>query len=528
MPPPGTRLPAIGHREMGFPALVGALAVLATLPSIWIGWWRTPPGDDFTGFTTEAADGVSYLAKMGLGATQWLWNDQYTSEPHPGVFIYPFYIGLGRAAAWLGANPVLLFHAARAVLGLLLTVAVYRFCATFFSNRRLRRLAFVLGMFGGGVGFALGQHVTVLGYQVQPLESNASGSVAFEDLFLAPHFALAGIAMLSILTIGRRRTGRGAPAVAALVGADLVLSLTYPQVPFLAGAILLTVGLVERSRWSLSAGAIAILVAVPYTAYALWLRTWHPVLAAWPPRHFPVGDWTGFLLSHLVPLLLFGLTLTVLRHWPRQATMPVAWVVWAFVLIYLTGPGVLQRDFYLLSVPFGILAVWGLLGVARLTRRRWLRRRLFLYLTPLICMSSVYAFAHSLYAPWLRLDANASYVSRDLHLALVRLRPEPTGGVMNAYLDGLFVPAYSLHPTFAGHPDETIDQPRKLAAVTRFFGESDTDRARFMQANGLRYLVFGPAEAQLARQSGGGAPAPPVFRLLYRVGSVSVLELATL
>jgi hypothetical protein len=107
--------------------LLASLAVLliASLPTLYA--WRL--ADDthlFSGFVYNTKDGHSYIAKMRQGAQgEWLFNLPFTTEPHPGAWLYSFHLLLGKVAAGLGLSFQLTDHLARVSLGLGLLATIY-------------------------------------------------------------------------------------------------------------------------------------------------------------------------------------------------------------------------------------------------------------------------------------------------------------------------------------------------------------------------------------------------------------------
>ena len=129
--------------------------VITSLPYL-LGYFRQ--GDDwrFTGFVFGVEDGNSYIAKMLSGAYgSWLFRSPYTSMPQSGVLAFLPYILTGK----LASNPeihdqlVVLFQIFRILAGALLAFAVFQFAELFLPDRKSRRLATAIILFGGGLGW---------------------------------------------------------------------------------------------------------------------------------------------------------------------------------------------------------------------------------------------------------------------------------------------------------------------------------------------------------------------------------------
>ena len=91
-----------------------------------------------------------------------------------------------------------------------------------------------------------------------------------------------------------------------------------------------------------------------------------------------------------------------------------------------------------------------------------------------------------------RLDPYAEYESGAEAALLSRLAPHVSRRdiVLTTYLDGIFVPAQTDARAFDGHPDMTIDAPRKSAEALAFFSSwSVAERTDFLRANSIDYVL---------------------------------------
>jgi uncharacterized membrane protein len=70
--------------------------------------------------------------------------------------------------------------------------------------------------------------------------------------------------------------------------------------------------------------------------------------------------------------------------------------------------------------------------------------------------------------------------------------------VLASYDLGGYIPARTGHRSFAGHWAETVDVTGKKEEIERFYATADhSQRRRFLDEYGLRYVVFGPREQEL-------------------------------
>lgn len=462
----------------------------------------------------------------------WLWHDLYTSVPHSGVVVYPFYILLGHLQWLTHLPPVLIFHTARVMIGFALVLLAYGFCSLFFSRRGPRCIAFLLAVFGGGISPLL-VAARLLGWSVPPgMDVSIGGVGIYSALNGPPHLAIAGVGLMTILGLAMAG-GRSKPiallAVAAVAG--LVCALPYPQLPLFAACVLVALAVWQRRLWPIKVALAAGLAAAPYVGYAAYLRLTHPVVSVWVGREgpFPIGDPLSYLfVAHTLPALAFIVAIaTRAIRLPRKAALPLLWIALAGVFAYLpTGVVVLTRVLFVISVPFGILGCWALLGLARLVARPGVGRRLVTYGVLVASLVTLYEFAVAVSIPFHQLDVlGSNYVPTDLGTAMAVLEGRPPGLVMNLYSSGQFVPPYSGHSTYVGNQDETLDSVDKQRDAVAFYRMDDPARSRFMREHKVAYVLLGPAERGVAEAAGSPVRAGRTFRLLFAAGDVQMYEL---
>jgi hypothetical protein len=204
-------------------SLLSLILVIVTLLPYVLGAAASTPDRIFGGFLIGLEDQYSYLAKMVQGAHgEWLFHLPYTSTPHPGVFLYTFYLLLGKLSVLLGLPNIVLYHLARVVLGFICLLVIYRFIAEFVASKAIRFIAFVLVAVAGGPGwiaFLLGQP-TILGSL--PLEYILPEGFTFLMLYLLPHLLLARTLLL-LGAIGVWRAGQSGSIKLALGAGGLWL-----------------------------------------------------------------------------------------------------------------------------------------------------------------------------------------------------------------------------------------------------------------------------------------------------------------
>jgi hypothetical protein len=197
----------ISSREWRWTAIWAVVGViLSSLPYL-IAFWSTPPERVYTGFLTNPEDGHTYLAKMRQGQRgAWRFRLPYTAEPHEGEYIFTYYLALGHLARALGLDApgalIWIWHAARAMNGMILLLVLYYTVAHWFHDVALRRFAFALTALGSGLGWL----VALLGPLFGPLFGQTTVDLwvpegyVWYSIFANPHFPLA-IALLLLALV---------------------------------------------------------------------------------------------------------------------------------------------------------------------------------------------------------------------------------------------------------------------------------------------------------------------------------------
>ena len=511
-----------GPAAWRWPAVVGAVLCLLTIPPIALAAIRVPADSVFSGYVVIARDAYVYQAMWRTGwQGAWLFHSAFTAETLPGIVLYSWYLWPAHLLGW-AAGPWL-YHLARVAAAGALLAAVFMLTGELFRPRLLRRWAFLLCVLGGGVGALLPSEVHIGPVVTRATEMSVPGTSVADLIAMAPHLSWAMALMCLTMVAGLRLRHRASRrwllgGIAAILG----LQLIYPQLALLAVGALLGWSMVRRHRqagWFALAGA---LVQLPYLIYLFWVwRTTPAALSVIRPV-LEVGDPFGFLvLSHLM-----ASGLIVVAIWRRRLRgdllLPALWIVGMTIFMFSPGiSGVLGRSFMASSIPFGLCATPGLLALLREVRGlRWRRRLLAVALTA-SSFFGIFSLAQAYWVAGFRLDPRAEYESRAEAVLLARLAPQVSARdlVLTTYLDGIFVPAQTDARVFAGHPEMTIDAPRKSSEALAFFHDWDqVERARFLAANHIDYVLTTDGEAT------GSLERDPGLRLIEREGGAALFE----
>lgn len=493
----------------GLPYLIGALA--------------STPENRFGGFVYNIRDCYSYIAKMQQGARgEWLFTLPYTSEPHQGAFIYPFYLILGKLGALTGLSMTATYHLARPVCALMLFATLYALLAHFTARVAVRKIAFWLCMFSAGLGwlFMLLGRSHWLGDL--PLDFWVPEGYLFLLAYATPHLTFAGgllFALLCLVIDGWQAHSWRPIALSAAVG--LLLTAILPFYAAVGYTVLGAAWLVEAIRghapnWRRLAMLVASgLPSLPMLAYQAWVFTVDPFFSVWAAQNLTRSPHPLHYLLGYAPLIPFALG-GLFKAFQNRHKLSLLFLVWPLataILVYL--PVQFQRRFLIgVQVP---LAFWAAEGIARsllpFSRSRpvrWLLRwpRYSMGGLRRWALTAVILFAAATHLLTLtgnaleaRMGSERIFHSADELAAFAWLRTHTTPDevVLSAFDTGNIVPAYAGNRVFLGHGPETVRADEKKALVARFFDAQTEDewRRSLLREYGIAYVLIGPRERAL-------------------------------
>ena len=515
----------------------------------------------FGGFVYGVEDCYSYLAKMRQGAEgAWLFHIAYTPEPHPGTFFFPFHLLLGKMAALLPggdgsidltevltARMVWVYHGARVIFGLGLLLTVYRFLAQFTARVAVRRLAWLMVTFGGGLGWllvALGRS-NWLGSI--PLDFILPEGFTFLVLYALPHIALARTLLLwGILFLLRawerhpksevqgpnhasrftlhvsRLTFHAAMAGACWLVMGLIVPLYVAVAWAVTGAAWVALGLRRRRvMWREAlAATVAVLISAPVVVYSAWVFTTDPVYATWAAQNRILSPHPLHYLAAYGVLLALA-AFAVQDAWRDEGPtwLALAWVVVVPLLVYL--PFNLQRRLVEgVQVPLSLLAA---LGVSSFRLRGFRLRVVVGILVIGLSLTNVMLVAGNCLA----LRGQPAPIYRDAGevaaLDWLNGRVDPGDVVLATYATGNYLPARTRARAFVGHGPESVRAGEKEALVARFFSATADEawRRQLLAQYGVDYVFWGPAERALGDLDPGQAV---YLRQVYEAEGYSIFE----
>ncbi len=489
--------------------LAAALAVLTLLPYLYA-WNAQPPGRVFMGFFFLGDDANTYLAKMREGwEGAWRWTNRYSTEPGTGAWFFVFWIFLGHLAAWTHVSLMFMFHAARVAGAFALLAAAWLFIREFLDPAVERRFAIWFLAIGLGCGYviqALG-HPVVFGQLTDTLDWRMPELSAFYSVLALPHFAWAAAFQALGCVFTLRAAERGSLRYGVLAGlAWLGEASIHAQMPILLGGAFAVALLLRRvTVRGYAAALLAFAIAGPYVIYSYWASNHVPEVLRWSAqwRNNLPPDGLSFGLALLPQGFLAALALPgVLRRRTRGDLLLLAWILLLAVILWLPNPaGNLRRRFFDgIYLPLVVLAARGLYEVVlpRLTGRA--RRLLPFSYVAFSAIGSLFL----LLAPLFFATSSQYSLTTDELGALNWLAAQPQGVVLSEGRIGLYVPAYSPDPAYAGQYSETYDYAVKARQARTVLSGAE-DAAAFARDHGVTYLFWTPEDGPVG-PSGVGKP----------------------
>lgn len=511
----------VTSRDWIIAAVVALVAVALTMIPYALGYALARDGTEFTGVIMNPEDAQSYFAKMLEGFDgQWLYTIPFTSEDHAPAFVGGFYLLLGHLARVLNLSLTAMWHLSRVVADLILFLAAFGFIAAFLRDARARWTAYLLAIFGSGLGwllFLLGQRNWLGAF---PVDFKMPEAHLFFSALTFPHVALGTALILASLWLTMQALERKRWTYAVGAGAaNLALGITYPFLIYLVAATLGIYWLylaVSARRILWCEGflfAIAFVIPAPLLLYYAAMLATNPVFRAWDAQAVTLSPpLPHYLLAYGVMLLL-GL-LVLLKRRDHSFAILWAWLAAAALLVY--APLNPQRRFVEgVQVPLAILATAGLFDVVlpwiEVTRAfKWLAARprystaglerfIVVVFLALMSLSNLYILASTTVTAAVQ-QPYPLFRSRDEIAAVEWLRANTarTDVVLGAYETGNYVAAHAGNRVVVGHWAETVDWEKKFSEVNRFYSlASNEERSAMLSRSRVRYVWWGTRERDL-------------------------------
>jgi len=500
--------------------------VVTSLPYVY-GYLSTPPDQQFMGIMLDVPDHGQYFSWMRELTTANLAANKLTPEPNRPIFFNLLWWGMGRLGHLLGVSYAGMFQLLRWVAGSLFLLLVYRVCAWFLEDRRMRRTAFWVATLTSGLGWVLVllKYTLTRGELLFPLDVFIAEGNTFLGILGYPHFIAAAlyIFVFDLLLRGQARGQLRYAVAAGLAALFLGWQHAYDLVSvygvLAAFAVLMTLRDRRLPLYLVKSGIIVGLISWWPALYSVWLTSADPLWKQVLAQFANAGVYTPNLLHLpilLGPAFLLALFTVVkdnplrLKQFDDNGLFLRGWFLITFVLIYLP----VDYQIHLLNgwqVPIAILATQGLFRyvipfVQQLAdKRRWawskeaIQRGLVTALVLVILPTNLYLWG------WRFTDLARHdypyYLHKDEVTALAWLdaQAKPDDIVFSSLTVGQYVPALTGTHAFLAHWAQTLDFYSKSKMVKEFFAEdtSEARRQQILQQYNVSYIFYGPAEQAL-------------------------------
>lgn len=485
----------------------------------------------FGGAVFDRQDYNVHLASIQMGLRgEWQYRMLYTLEEMPPASIKLFYVFIGQVGRVVPLTPPMLYQVVRWMSGLGMLLTLYAFAAQFIRTIVWRRVAFLIGALGSGIGWLL----LILRWQPQPEVSPIDfwliDLYGFFSLLVFPHFAaVMALLWLTVLTMLRHWETRQRRWLVLTLVCVVGMQIIQPFGSIIVTAILTSYAvwgwLARATRFPFTSLSLFILVQIPLGIYTFWILFGDPLWSRFSAQNItlspePVYYALGLGLAGILAIL--GVWYVTQRRFDQRYLL-VVWLIVVAVLVYL--PFASQRRFTIgVSAPIGVLAAFGLRSV--LWRCRWLRRvrgSIILLTLAMTMLSTFYLTLGSVLLVSARaphLFDPAPVVEAIDWLGTVSADRDV---VLSAERTGNLIPARIGRRVYVGHEMETLDYARKARDVERFFGAEmrDDERRVFLKNIGCQFVFWGPYERAL----GDFQPARMTsLHLVYSNESVSIFR----
>ena len=525
---------SISRREWLLAFLVALVTVGITLIPYALAYLPADDGRLFTHIIMNPQDAQTYFAKMFQGYQgHSLYTIPFTPEPHNGAFVGVFYVWLGQLARVTGLTITAVWHISRILADIILFLTTFAFISQFFSDRWQRWTAYLLALFGSGLGWLL--FIINQPYWLDhfPVDFKQPGAHLFFTAFTFPHITLGtAFILMSIWILWRlgQENGdiRGTHRVLRLViVAGLINTALGIAYPFLLYIIIVVTALywlhlarhARRILWQkgfLFAGMFVI-PAPLYLYYAYTLQI-NPIFKAWDVQAATLSPpWPHYLVAYGL-MLLFGF-LHWWHHPEQRQKFAVLWLWILAVALLLYAPLNPQRRFVQgVHVPLAILSTAAFFQILMppwqqsrpfqklLQRPRYnlpgLNRLTILIFLAFMSLSNVYVLA-SVSVSSLIQRPDPIFRPADEIEATYWLRKN--GGesavLIGDYETGNYIAAHTPVRVMLGHWAETVDYEEKQALVAQFYTAetSHTWRRDLIQQYQIHYVWHGPREQALGQ-----------------------------
>ncbi|MFA5133373.1 MAG: hypothetical protein WC459_01010 [Patescibacteria group bacterium] len=468
-------------------------------PNDWVWSGRTyfPPGDHYVY--------ISYIEQIKNGAN--ILHDLFSAKEDTAPMFNIFWMSLGYIARFTGFSALIVKEVSRILLIPGLLFLLYLLISYFFKNIFERKIAFLLSVFGGGIGIWVYPITNVLNrgeiIDRLPIDISVSEAFVFLSSYYSAHFIFS--IMLFIFLI-----------LNILIAADKK-RIKYVFFGGIAGAILL-------NFHPFSFVVFAYIFAV-YFLYLLWVDR---------ARAFFIFKYFLFFGLLIMPAAIYHVQMMSTPWWQNQAWASgteapnIIYIILGYGFLFLFSIAsiyrIIKNNFEIERAPFLIIWFFGQISliflpisiqrrflegysiilsilatpyiVFLIKKKPWLMKGKCFPATVFICTFCL-SFLAVIYLDFTNYIKKIPqiYFPKDYYKAMLALRKYTNEGdlILADVLSSNAIPGVALRNVFVGHGAETINFQYKFEILTRFGeGTNLADRMAILKNNKIDYFFYDP------------------------------------
>ncbi len=455
---------------------------------------------------TDYAANISMMHAGELG--EWAYQMRFTSEESPPAFLRMFYILLGHISKWLQLDTETTYHFARWFFGFIALYSIYQLCLKTFPKRKQARTAFLLASLGSGLGWLqlmLGAPLE----PISPIDFWLIDTYVFFSISLFPAFSFTLALMAGAITLYMDFLNTGKWRIIWMICLLAVASQITNPIAF-AAVNLSFAGSVIFSWWKnkkiipsqfypLSVIAIA---QIPLLAYNFIVLSRDPLWSNYTLQNQTLSPPPAYYFWGLAPFCMFAIWGIIHAFYEKDKNM-ILLAIWSLPAILLAySPVLIQRRFTIgLTIPLGILAIYGLQHVIQLISARYpaVTKREgvinFAYVLT-ASISTIYLILGS--SLFMQTRPTENFYSQDLENAFLWLdeNAKPNEFVLGSTETGQLAAQRTKLKVYIGHEIETLYFENKKEAVEAYYtGSAAKD---WMQQTPIQWVIYGPYEKNVS------------------------------
>ncbi len=445
------------------------------------------------GFFVNPIDGLSYLAKINQGANgEWLFHLPYSSGTHLKVFLFSFYILIGKISSLVFGDLRIGFHFFRLLSSFFFYHQLMLFVDEYFDKGLISRYLKIGVLFGGGLGW-----LYLISGDI-PADFWIAEAFPFLSAFVNPHFILS----LGLIVFLLRYANSDTLSMSKKIRLGLAAFILANISPFavVIGGIILIAGNVwdycKKKQPQFSSLVIYVGLAAPIMIYQFWIvRTIDPLIS-WNAQNITTAPLVPNFVFSFSPFFVTNfalLGLFIIKKIPLNKLQFVlsSWMILAMIFVYL--PLDLQRRF---MVGYYLAAIVLFFSFINSFRNNHLlscnkTKRMLLIFMILIFPSNLILF----------FGAGSAVIQKNENLfiqtGLVQIYEWlndfgiQEGVVLTEETEGLSLPAFTNQRVVVGHPFETPFYEKTLDQVNTFFDGSLSELPdQFYRQFNINYILI--------------------------------------